>query len=149
MTRGAYRNCEGPGCAAVTKRGRLCDGCFTAKRIASVLHEGFGVVQGERVVVSGAAGAGKTRWVESQRQPGDLVWDLDVIAEAICQEPRMPRRDASIRVLYELRDAFITAAQKHQGRTFVIVADPNEAAVIAARLGATRRHMEAAKDRAV
>jgi predicted ABC-type ATPase len=101
-------------------------------------------VSDDRVVVCGPPGAGKTTYVESQRRPGDLVFDLDVLAAAMFQQPKHPRPDDAVALLSAMREAVISYVRRFgfAGRVYVIVASVGHARAVARDLGARVKEMK-------
>lgn len=96
-----------------------------------------------RWVICGPPGSGKSTWVNAQRRAGDLVWDADAIAAVLAQCPDYPRPSHVIGVVLELRDVLIRRlAANPLLSCYVIITDVNEAARVAARLGASVKMLE-------
>jgi 5-methylcytosine-specific restriction protein A len=113
---------------------RLCKRHHSMKTNAEVR----GTFTSGRYVICGPAGSGKTTWVEQRRQPGDVVWDFDVIAGAMTQAPSFPRSEQVVSLMRTLEDALIGWLQIHQtANAFVIQSHVGMANVIAQRIGAT------------
>jgi len=77
------------------------------------------------IFVSGEPGSGKTTYVDNQRSSGDLVWDMDHVADVIKAQARYPRADHELHVLRTMRDAFIRSIGTHTA--WVIVSSHEEA----------------------
>jgi predicted kinase len=90
---------------------------------------------GPRVVVCGPPASGKTTWVNEKILPGDLVWDTDAIASAICHAEKYPRSEQTVNVLMAMRRAFIQAAQECQGTVYLIVTEESQARTLNDKLG--------------
>lgn len=89
-------------------------------------------------IVTGAPGSGKTTWVENQRQPGDLVFDMDAVAAALFGMPKYPRPTNVNACMKGLRLWLLEWMQrtKFNGRAFVIVTSLAHARTIARLNGA-------------
>lgn len=61
----------------------------------------------KRVVVAGPPGAGKTTYVNSRKNPGDIVWDYDAIMSAITGLPIHEKTMAAHTVVHAMREAFM------------------------------------------
>jgi len=85
-------------------------------------------------VVCGAAGTGKTAYVERHRRPGDLVWDLDAIADVMAQCPTFPRPSHVVDCVLFLRSMFVQWLRSHRTRAYVIVTNTVDAQVLASEL---------------
>jgi 5-methylcytosine-specific restriction protein A len=113
---------------------RLCRRHHSMKT-AQEVREGF---QPGRYVICGPSGAGKTTWVAARRRPGDIVWDLDVLADAMTQTPTYPRPEHVVSLMRTLEDALIGWLQIHQSaQAFVIHSHAGMAGVIERRLNAS------------
>jgi len=73
---------------------------------------GFGHSTERVVLVCGAPGSGKTTYVDQHRSPGDLVWDLDLVAQSITGLGIHERSPGSVPFLLALREAFYGEAKK-------------------------------------
>lgn len=94
--------------------------------------------RGRRVVVTGPPSSGKTSFVDANRRPGDLVWDLDALASVIALMPDYPRPALVVDALSQLRAAFVRfLVERPQVSCFVIVADEDDGVRLATLLGAT------------
>lgn len=103
-------------------------------KTAAEIHSSFSP---GRYVVCGPSGAGKTTWVAQRRKPGDVVWDFDVIADAMTQTPTYPRPETVVSLMRTLEDALIGWLAIHQHvNAFVIHAHEGMASVIARRINA-------------
>lgn len=96
-----------------------------------------------RYVITGPPASGKTKWVEAHRQPGDMVWDMDAIAQTLCQCPRYPRPPHVMDLCSHLRSSFLNAAATYPAAVYVIITDGAEAQRIAERIGAKLIEMQA------
>jgi hypothetical protein len=112
----------------------LCEPCHNRK---TATEDGGFIrrIAGERFVISGPPGSGKTTWVEKRARPGDIVFDLDAIAAVVTNVPRHPRPKDAMLALLAMRDGLL-AWLEHATvlvHVFVIVTDPKDAATIATR----------------
>lgn len=117
----------------------LCSACHARKSAREVGGRPLkqDAVAKRRVVVTGPPGSGKTTFVEQQRRPGDLVWDLDALAAAIALMPDYPRPAFVVDVLSQLRAAFVRfLVERPSVSCFVIVADEDDGVRLATLLGA-------------
>lgn len=115
----------------------LCEPCHNRK--TAVEDGGFvRFIPGERFVVTGAPGCGKTTWVGQRARPGDIVFDLDAVAGVVTQLPRYPRPLDATNALLAMRAGLLEWLAKATAlvHVFVIVTDTVEAAQIAQRIGA-------------
>jgi 5-methylcytosine-specific restriction protein A len=113
---------------------RLCKRHHSMKT-AQEVREGF---TAGRYVVCGPSGSGKTTWVTTRRKPGDVVWDFDVLADAMTQTPAFPRPEHVVSLMRSLEDALIGWLQIHQSvHAFVIHSHVGMATVLAKRINAT------------
>ena len=111
----------------------LCKPCHDWKTLTEdVGSDGF------RAVIYGPPGSGKTTFVERVRRPGDLVFDLDRVAEVLFQLPSYPRPEPTSALLRALRDWLVNqvVARRWAGSVFVIVADVHAARSVAAAFDA-------------
>jgi hypothetical protein len=115
----------------------LCEPCHNRK---TATEDGGFIrrIAGERFVITGPPGSGKTTWVEKRARPGDIVFDLDLIGAVVTNVPRYPRPKDAMFALLAMRDGLV----EWLGRAtvlvhvFVIVTDPKDAADIASRTNA-------------
>ena len=93
---------------------------------------------GRRVVVCGPPAAGKTTYVQRHRRPGDIVWDFDVIAEAVTGRELYAPSPELIPLFQSMRDALVRwlTIDRPVCRAFIIVTRPDVARRLAAQLGA-------------
>jgi hypothetical protein len=83
-------------------------------------------------IVTGPPGAGKSAYVNVHRRVGDLVWDFDVLAEAMARCPSHPRPTHVASCLYALRGALLRFIDAYPTvNAFVIIANVEEAARVA------------------
>lgn len=85
----------------------------------------------KRIVVCGEPGSGKTTWIESQRKPGDLVYDMDALAGAMFQCPTYPRPPHVFDAMARLRDWCVAQANAMHCDAYLIVTDEREAIEVA------------------
>src|SRR5262245_57412117 len=64
----------------------LCEACHNRK---TATEDGGFIkkIPGERFVVTGPPGCGKTTWVKDRAKPGDIVFDLDAVAVPVTNMP--------------------------------------------------------------
>ena len=95
-------------------------------------------IPGERFVITGPSGCGKTTWVHERARPGDIVFDLDHIAQVVTNIPRFPRPLDATKALLAMRDGLLTWLETATVlvHAFVIVTDAQEAQEIARRINA-------------
>lgn len=120
----------------------LCQGCSDAKT-AEESRRGKARVGGftppttsvpRITVVCGPSGSGKTHYVTQHRKPGDLVWDYDVLAEAIAQYPTYPRPPHVLDCMETLWTTFLRIAAQTPACVFLIVASRQVATEVVAGL---------------
>jgi hypothetical protein len=96
-------------------------------------------------IISGDPGVGKTYYVAHKRLRGDLVWDLDNIADVMAQCPEWPRPPHVLDALMAMRDALVAWIQQKsdpQQRIYLIISDPLDAErVLKVLPSATHRHL--------
>lgn len=100
-------------------------------------------IAGERFIVTGPPGSGKTTWVNTRARPGDIVFDLDALATVVTQVPRFPRPVDAMRGLVAMRDGLVAwlADASTAVHVFVVVTDEQEARRIATRINARVRNL--------
>jgi hypothetical protein len=107
---------------------------------------------GDRLVVCGPPGCGTASFVAHYRQPGDIVWDFDVIAGALAQCPDWPRPHMAAAACFAMRDGLFRWLSSREGqlaRVLVVVTHPTQAHAIAAEIGATVVHLDNEQARVV
>ena len=93
------------------------------------------------VVVNGAPGSGKTHYVKSHLQPGDLALDFDYLTAALALDDRLyGDREPQLHVALAAREAIFDAVSKREGdwkTAYIITArkDPARVRELADRLG--------------
>lgn len=123
------------------------------REFRSMLRQLFGSDDKHKVyVVNGAPASGKTSYVLSKRQPGDLVLDLDMICAALggtdkLYEDHKPYLDVALAV----RDVVLDKIDSREGKwknAYVITASSDSEYVrsLADRLGAEIVMMNATKE---
>lgn len=92
------------------------------------IHGFRGGAPTEVSVVYGPPAAGKTTWVESQRRPGDVMWDFDKIKAALTGEPLHSEAPPEILdAVLTLRDAMVDMLKRGDcklSRVWFIVTSP-------------------------
>ena len=94
---------------------------------------------GERWVVTGCAGCGKSTYVEQRAKVGDLIWDYDVVIASLVAglDNKRDNPPTLIPLMEQIRHTFInylrTDATKRTA--WVIAANPTTAAKIARQTG--------------
>lgn len=58
----------------------------------------------EIIVVSGPPGSGKTTWVRERIQPGEMVFDMDAIYQAITFQPEHVKSEEVKGLVFQIRD---------------------------------------------
>jgi 5-methylcytosine-specific restriction protein A len=94
--------------------------------------------QGDRYVVCGLPGTGKTTYVNERKQHGAIVWDYDVIAHAVCgAEIHSLPQDMTTHMLAML-DALVQSVAMIgcEREVWIICVDVRRAGTIARLLGA-------------
>lgn len=96
-------------------------------------------IPGERFVITGPPGSGKTTWVDQRARPGDLVFDFDAVATVVSQVPRHPRPVDALRAVLAMRDGLVAWLERATVlvHVFVIVTAEDDARAIASRIRAT------------
>lgn len=115
----------------------------------------FGKDDNTVFVISGAPGSGKSTYVESQKQKGDLVVDLDMIAAAL-QGERTAHPDYTpvMDAVMAAREAVYRVVESRQGqwnRAYIITSSPNKAQVneLAKRLDGQIVRMQATQNECI
>ena len=98
-------------------------------------------------VVSGAPGSGKSYYVSQHKGKDDLVWDLDLICEALQGELKYGNlHDPVLGIAIKLRDTVFNDIIRGKGRydyAWVITSesDPKQVSDLCMRLGARHKHI--------
>ncbi|MCR4644999.1 MAG: ATP-binding protein [Oscillospiraceae bacterium] len=93
------------------------------------------------VIVSGAPGSGKTYYVKSHLQPGDLALDFDYLTAALALDDRLyGDREPQLHVALAAREAIFDTISKREGNwntAYIITArkEPARVQELADRLG--------------
>jgi 5-methylcytosine-specific restriction endonuclease McrA len=102
----------------------ICNRCHAIKTRHG--EKGMGVV-----FVTGESGSGKTTYVARHRHAGELVWDMDVIAESLIAESTRgtERQPDVLQLLYAVRKTVLQQIKSGSlnRRCWVIWSDPVEA----------------------
>ena len=88
------------------------------------MEQGWRQADTEIVLVAGPPGSGKTTYVQTHREPSDVVVDYDLIAEAFGEPAHAEQSPAAM----VARGAVLTAIRKGRlpvGRVWVVSANPN------------------------
>lgn len=91
-----------------------------------------------RFVVTGPPGSGKTTWIQERARPGDIVFDMDDLAEHVTKIPRWPRPLHCVGALMAMRKGLLAwlSTSIPKCRVFVIVTDSDDAEQVARQIGA-------------
>ena len=91
----------------------------------------------QRYVICGPPGAGKTTWVQHRARPGDLVWDMDAMAETLASSPQFPRPPHVLDALMVMRRSLTDwLSTQPQVSAFIIVTNEAEATHMARNISA-------------
>ena len=122
--------CDGGSKYAESNLQSLCERCHASKTRREQ-------TRGQRFVVCGAPGHGKSTWVQRQRAQGDHVFDWDAIANVIFARGTLHSDDFG--TMSCIREAFIDSilSYSHARSVYFIVAKITTAKLIAIRLGAS------------
>lgn len=94
----------------------------------------------KRYVVCGLQASGKTTWVKQNAKQGDLIWDMDSAFSALGFD-RADRPDEMIQTMIGIRQLLEDHLMETPGRgACMIVHDPQEAGLVADRIGAELVH---------
>ena len=84
-------------------------------------------------IVDGPPGSGKTTYVQKQKQPGDIVMDLDLIASALQGDTiAHPDYNPVMEVVLSVREAIYNAIEARQGKwknAYIIISTPDKRVV--------------------
>ena len=118
----------------------LCDSCHSKK--TATTDKGFGNRKAwpkrpRRWVVCGPPASGKSTWVRERIRKGDIVWDLDRVADALVGPGLLPRPEYIVSLLIAIRQAVFTwLGRDVHASVYVIVTDKAAAEAAAIELGA-------------
>lgn len=120
-------------------------------RCHNYTHNKLGYSQREVFLVYGAPLAGKTSWVQENKNEGDLVIDMDSIWQSISGEPRYKKPARLKAVAFKVRDAELEAVKYRQGKwlnAYIIGGYPmqGERERLAKELGAREVFIEATEE---
>ncbi len=99
---------------------------------------------GKVTVACGLAASGKTTLVAERKQRGDLVWDFDVMMQALMGLPSREHPEEYIPVMQGMRDGLVRALQDGAAEcaAWIIVTRADMASEIARQLGGQVEHVE-------
>lgn len=80
------------------------------------IHEKFGYIKREVYLVYGSPLSGKTTWVNSVHQSGDLVVDMDSIWQCVSGMNRFQKPMALNAVVFGVRDYLIDSVRMRRGK---------------------------------
>ena len=113
----------------------LCQHCHNRK---SAIEDGGFVrrIPGQRMIVTGPPGCGKTTWVKKRARPGDIVFDLDAIATVVTNVPKFPRPQDATSALLAMRDGLLAWLETATVlvHVYIIVTNQAEAIAVAGRI---------------
>lgn len=66
-------------------------------------------------IVAGPPGSGKSTYVRQRAGPGDLIWDMDLIAAAMTRTHPHDDHEAILRTLLAMRESFIQTVAARRG----------------------------------
>lgn len=117
----------------------LCRSCNRRKGPATIDYRSQSMVPTGAVIVTGPPGAGKSWYVEANREPHDRVIDFDLIARAIGSRSRgNDHTEAHTAFALVAWDALVEAALTMPSTTWVVHARPSPEAMARYRVaGAT------------
>ena len=108
----------------------LCAICNAAKgKDDAIISSGV-----TRFVVCGPPGVGKTTYVDSRREIGDFVWDLDAVTEVVYGEARIRLSKDQLRVLTGMLAKALDILATTTITTWIIICDLNWANEISKKL---------------
>jgi hypothetical protein len=114
----------------------LCKPCHDRK--TALEDGGFKARDARRFVVVGPPGSGKTTWVKSRAKQGELVFDLDHLADVVAGMPAYPRPPHVMHALLAMRNGLIEWLSRASPAVsaYVVVMDKAEGQRIADRIKA-------------
>ena len=98
------------------------------KRVWGATIDGDPIVMDEGTIrlVGGSVGSGKTTYVEQQRQPGDLILDIDLLWYALLGGQHQPQPLTILPYVLSARRAVLaTLVEKRDVSAWVLTADPD------------------------
>ncbi len=124
---------------------------FVHHRCHNLIHNKFGYVKKEIFLVYGSPLSGKTSYVNSVKEPGDLIIDIDSIWECVsgCDRYTKPKRLNA--VVFGVRDYLMDCVKVRRGKwnnCYIIGGFPliSERERLCKELGAREIYIEASKD---
>lgn len=124
---------------------------FVHHRCHNLIHNKFGYVKKEIFLVYGSPLSGKTSYVNSVKEPGDLIIDIDSIWECVsgCERYTKPKRLNA--VVFGVRDYLMNCVKVRRGKwnnCYLIGGFPliSERERLCKELGAREIYIEASKE---
>ena len=59
------------------------------------------------IVIAGAPGSGKSTFVDKVRKPGDIVWDMDKVIQALTGLPLYQKPDGIVSIGIAIKDTLL------------------------------------------